>query len=375
MDKNSRIFIAGHRGLVGSALVRRLQAEGYSHIITRAHGELDLEHRTAVETFFATERPEYIFLAAARVGGIHANSTYPVEFLLNNLKIQNNIIEASAKYEASGLLFLGSSCIYPRMAPQPLKEELLLSGYLEPTNEPYALAKIAGIVLCESFNREYGKRFLSVMPTNLYGPNDSFHMENSHVLPALIRKFHLARLASLGDWKGIEADRSCHGAIPPDFLACLAAIARRNGHSAPTAIDSTGVEPAVILWGSGKPRREFLHSDDLADACLFLVQRLDRLFETLSALPAAPNASMGSRHLINIGYGEDLTIRDLASLTAGIVGFDGAVAWDSSRPDGTPKKLLDVNRLTELGWKPKIPLREGIRGVYEDYCGKVSMGA
>lgn len=373
MDLSSRIYVAGHRGLVGSALVRRLQAEGYSNIITRTHAELDLEHQVDVEAFFTEERPEYVFLAAAKVGGIHANNTYPADFILKNLKIQTNVIEAAWHHEVEGLLFLGSSCIYPKHAPQPLKEEYLLTGPLEPTNEPYAIAKIAGIKLCEALNRQYGTRFISVMPTNLYGPNDNYDLENSHVLPALIRKFHLAKLASQGDWQGIQQDEILYGQVPPDVLDNLAAISRAAGHALPFSFDcrtTTARHPAIdsanpplILWGSGTPRREFLYSDDLADACLLLMRESP-------SMPAALATSAGHQHLINIGYGEDLTIRDLARTVKNIVGYDGPLEWDVNKPDGTPKKLLDISKMESKGWQPKTTLLAGIQMSYQVYLDK-----
>ena len=387
MQPTSRIYIAGHRGLAGSALTRRLRAEGFSDLITRTHAELDLERPQEVQAFFAHECPEFVILAAAKVGGIHANSTYPVDFLLSNLKIQNNVIEASWRHGVKGLLFLGSSCIYPRLAPQPLKEEYLLTGPLEPTNEPYAIAKIAGIELCQAFNRQYGTRFLSVMPTNLYGPNDNYDLQNSHVLPAFIRKFHLAKLASRGDWQAIEKDERVYGPIPADFIMNLKAISKAANRPVPSSYDqraapgshpvSGGVpsgsgsvstappsQPAALtLWGTGSPLREFLYSDDLADACLFLMQRFESIFSGEKTFP-------GPNHLFNIGCGEDLPIRDLAHMAKQIVAFDGPIQWDSTKPDGTPKKLLDVTWLKSMGWRPKTPLETGIRSAYQDYLGK-----
>lgn len=379
MDLTSRIYIAGHRGLVGSALTRRLRTEGFTHLITRTHAELELEHAQEVEHFFAQERPEYVFLAAAKVGGIHANSTYPVDFLLSNLKVQNNVIEASWRHGVKALLFLGSSCIYPRLAPQPLKEEYLLTGPLEPTNEPYAIAKIAGIELCESFNRQYGTRFLSVMPTNLYGPNDTYDLQNSHVLPAFIRKFHLAKLASQGDWQVIEKDEIIYGPIPGDIITNLTGISGAAQRTVPNAYEqraATGTftpcpQPSVLspdpsalcLWGTGTPRREFLYSDDLAEACLFLMRKTESFF-------LEPKVSAGTRCLFNIGYGEDLPIRDLALTVKHIVGYDGPIEWDHTKPDGTPKKLLDVSRMKNMGWQPNTPLETGIRFAYQVYLGK-----
>jgi len=304
MEKDSKIYVAGHRGMVGSAILRRLSAAGCTQTLTRGSRELDLRDQSAVTAFFAAERPDYVFLAAAKVGGILANDTYRGEFLYDNLMIQSNVVHAAHLHGVRKLLFLGSSCIYPKMAPQPLREDYLLTGPLEPTNEPYAIAKIAGIKLCDAYRSQYGSRFISVMPTNLYGPNDNYDLQNSHVLPALIRKFHEAR----------------------------------------TAGDAT-----VTVWGSGRPRREFLHVDDLADACLHLMKHYDE-----------PG-------LVNIGTGEDIEIGELARLVARIVGFTGEIVLDPTKPDGTPRKLLDVSKLHALGWHHRIGLEEGIRSVYEAY--------
>jgi GDP-L-fucose synthase len=305
MDRGAPIFVAGHRGLVGSALVRRLRAEGCQRLLLRTRGEVDLLSQAAVNAFFEAERPRYVFLAAAKVGGILANDTYPAEFIYQNLVIETNVIHAAWRCGAEKLLFLGSSCIYPKHAPQPMREEHLLSGPLEPTNEPYAVAKIAGIKMCQAYNRQYGTRFISVMPTNLYGPNDNYDLEGSHVIPALLRKFHEAKVAGAA---------------------------------------------SVQVWGTGAPRREFLHVDDLADACLFLMDRYDE------------------SEIVNIGVGEDVTIKELAALVARVVGFTGAIEFDAGKPDGTPRKLLDVSRLTGLGWRPKWPLEEGLRDAYGWMC-------
>lgn len=301
MNKESKIFVAGHRGMVGSAIVRRLQAEGFTQILTRNRSDLDLLDRLAVRRFFEIERPEFVFDAAARVGGIIANSEKPVEFLIENLTIQNNVIQAAADFGAAKLLFLGSSCIYPKLAPQPISEDSLLTGPLEPTNDAYALAKIAGIKLCQSYAKQYGKNFISAMPTNLYGPNDNFDLRTSHVLPALIRKVHEAK---------------------------------------------TSGARTVAVWGTGTPRREFLHVDDLADACLFLLNNYD------------------SPEIVNIGCGEDFTIRELVETVCETLGFDGELVFDTSKPDGTPRKLLNIEKLRSLGWSPRIPLREGILDAY-----------
>lgn len=304
MNKDAKIFVAGHGGMVGSAIWRKLEAEGFSNLLGRRSAELDLRNQSAVEDFFQAEKPEFVFLAAAKVGGIHANDTYRAEFLYDNLMIQNNVIHQAYVHGVRKLLFLGSSCIYPKMAPQPLKEEYLLSGLLESTNEPYAIAKIAGIKMCENYRAQYGCNFISAMPTNLYGTNDNYHPENSHVLPALIRKF-------------IEAKES-------------------------------GL-PSVEIWGSGEPRREFLHVDDLAAASLFLMQNYD------------------DKEFVNIGFGEDLTIKALAELIADQVGYSGALKFNTLKPDGTPRKLMDVSKMTEMGWKAQINLELGIRRTIQEF--------
>lgn len=303
MNKDSRILVLGHRGLVGSALVRRLRSEGHDRLLLQTRQELDLRDSVAVRRFFRTERPEFVFLAAARVGGILANDRAPVDFLMENMAIQQNVISAAHEAEVAKLLFLGSSCIYPRDCAQPIREEYLLGGPLERTNEWYAVAKIAGIKMCQAYRKQYGADFISVMPTNLYGPGDNFDLETSHVLPAMLRKFHEAKVSGL----------------------------------------------PVRLWGTGAPRREFLHVDDLADACLHLMRRY------------------GDERPINVGVGEDISIREVASLMARITGFEGEVSWDASKPDGTPRKLLDVSRLAETGWSARIGLEEGIRETYRWY--------
>lgn len=304
MEKNAKIYIAGHRGMVGSAIHRKLAKEGYTDIVTRTSKELDLRDQVAVQEFFDLEKPDYVFLAAAKVGGIVANNTYRADFLYENLAIQNNVIHQSYKHGVKKLMFLGSSCIYPKLAPQPLKEEYLLTGLLEETNEPYAIAKIAGIKMCEAYRAQYGCNFISVMPTNLYGFNDNYHPENSHVLPALIRRFHEAKI--------------------------------NNAEQ-------------VTIWGSGSPLREFLFADDLAEACYYLMQNYDE-----------PT-------LINIGTGEDISIKDLALLIKKVIGYEGALTFDSSKPDGTPRKLMDVSKLHKLGWKHKVELEQGIKLAYEDF--------
>jgi GDP-L-fucose synthase len=309
ISKSDKIFVAGHRGMVGSALMRRLNAQGFSNVVTRDRSQLDLADESAVAKFFAAEQPAVVILAAAKVGGIKANNDFPVEFLLDNLRIQNNVIHAAHEAGVRKLLFLGSSCIYPKVAPQPIPETALLSGPLEPTNEAYAIAKIAGIKLCQAFSREYGANFISAMPTNLYGPNDNFDLETSHALAALLRKAHEAK---------------------------------------------TRKERKLIVWGLGKPRREFLYVEDLASACLFLLEKYD------------------SPEIINVGCGEDLSIRELAELICDVVGFDGELAWDTTKPDGTPRKLLDITKLRRLGWQPAIPLRDGIAQTYDWFLKNVA---
>ena len=304
MNIQAKIYVAGHRGMVGSAIVRLLQKQGYENIITRSSDALDLKNQAAVHAFFETERPDYVFLAAAKVGGIHANNTYRASFLYDNLMIEANVIHAAHLYQTKKLLFLGSSCIYPKLAPQPLQEESLLSGWLEPTNEPYAIAKIAGIKLCETYRHQYGSAFISAMPTNLYGPNDNYDLQNSHVLPAMIRKFHEAKI---------------------------------NGND------------SVVLWGTGSPLREFLHVDDLALACLFLMENYN------------------DTSFINVGSGEEISIRSLAELVATIVDFKGNIIWDDTQPDGTPRKLMDNSKIKNMGWRPNISLATGIAAVYEQY--------
>ncbi len=304
MNKSDKIYVAGHRGMVGSAIVRKLKAEGYTNLVSRTSSELDLRNQQAVDDFFAQEKPDYVFLAAAKVGGIQANNTYRADFIYGNIMVQSNVIHASYMQGVKKLMFLGSSCIYPKLAPQPLKEEYLLTGLLESTNEPYAVAKIAGIKMCDAYRAQYGCNFISVMPTNLYGPNDNYDLNNSHVLPALIRKFHEAKLKN---------------------------------------------EPTVVMWGTGSPRREFMHADDMASACFFLMQNFDEA------------------GLINVGVGEDITIKDLALMVKEIVGYTGEIQHDLSKPDGTPRKLMDVTKLHNMGWKARIELHAGIEKVYKDF--------
>ena len=321
MNKNSKIYIAGHRGLVGSALIRNLKAAGYTNLILRTHAELDLTDQAATEAFFSHEKPDYVFLAAAKVGGILANNSYPAEFIRDNLAIQTNIIHAAYKNNITRLMFLGSSCIYPKLAPQPMKEEYLLTGPLEPTNRPYALAKIAGIEMCWSYNRQYGTKYLAVMPTNLYGPGDNYHLENSHVIPALIRKFHEAKRVNAKE---------------------------------------------VVVWGTGTPKREFLYSEDMSDACIYLMNLPNDAFygllgsdETVSGKFEPP--------LVNIGVGEDVSIGDLAELVKQVVGYGGEIIFDTSKPDGTPRKLMDVSRLNKLGWSAPTSLLTGLSRAYADF--------
>ena len=359
MNLSSKIYVAGHRGLVGSAILRSLEKQGYWNILTRTHVELDLMDRQRVAAFFEKEKPEYVFLAAAKVGGIIANSTYPAEFIDSNLSIQTNVINESWKNGVKRLLFLGSSCIYPRECPQPIKEEYLLTGPLETTNRPYAIAKIAGVEMCHAYNRQYGTKYLAAMPTNLYGPGDHYDLQNSHVLPALIRKFHLAKLAMQGDWMGIKHDEALNGKIPDEIKSAM----NVPGFSPHASLHT----PRVVLWGTGTPRREFLYSEDMADACVYLMNLPDEKFSSL----LAPSSSL-SFPLINIGCGVDLSIAELAQLVKEEVGFEGEIVQDTSKPDGTPRKLLDVSRLNALGWKAKTGLREGIALAYADYLSRTS---
>lgn len=324
MNKHDKIYVAGHGGLVGSALVRQLRARGYERLVLRTHAELDLCDSVATRAFFETERPDHVFLAAAKVGGILANDAYPADFLRENLQIQHSVIHAAWQTGVKRLLFLGSSCIYPRLAPQPLREEHLLTGPLEPTNRAYALAKIAGIEMCWSYNRQYGTRYLAAMPTNLYGPGDNYHPDNSHVIPALIRKFHVAR--------------------------------------------QSGAKVAVI-WGTGTPRREFMYSDDMADACVHLMTLDDALYTGLLGINAT-TSQRGEPPLINIGVGHDLSIRELAEHIRYVVGYSGGIAFDASKPDGAPRKLMSVERLESLGWKAQTPISTGLAKAYHDFLAR-----
>jgi GDP-L-fucose synthase len=345
MFKNAKIYVAGHQGLVGSAIVRQLQDAGYTNLVLRSHGELDLTDQQAVATFFASERPEYVFLAAAKVGGIVANNTYRADFIYENLAIQNNVIHQSYVQGVKKLLFLGSTCIYPRECPQPMREESLLTSPLEYTNEPYAVAKIAGIKMCESYNLQYDTNFIAVMPTNLYGPGDNFDLEKSHVLPALVRKMHLARLLELGDVAGVVADLG----VADESEA--GAILARFGVSG----------EQVEIWGSGRPRREFLWSEDMAAACLFLMENRD-FYDTY----ALETKEIRNTH-INIGTGEDISIAELAELVRRVVGFGGSLVFDAGKPDGTLRKLTDPSKLHALGWRHTVDLENGVRRLYEWY--------
>lgn len=359
MDKQSKIFIAGHNGLVGSAIKRELEAMGYQNLLLRSRKELDLLDQKAVAGFFELEQPEYVFLAAARVGGILANDTYRGEFIYQNTQIQNNIIHYSWKSGVKKLLFLGSSCIYPKACPQPMKEEYLLTDILEYTNEPYAIAKISGMKMCESYNLQYGTDFISVMPTNLYGPNDNYNLLGSHVLPALIRKMHLAGLLMDNDLEGIRNDfsqRPVEGVDVAGSDAELVVALEKFG------IFRSGNEVELKLWGTGTPRREFLHSNDLARACIFLMNEVS--FEDI--VKERGLKEVRNTH-INIGVGEDQSIAELAALVQKVTGYRGQIDWDDTKPDGTYRKLLDVSRLNNLGFRASISLEEGIRGVYDEY--------
>ena len=349
MKKDSKIYVAGHRGLVGSAILRKLQQSGYTNIITKKSSELDLRRQQETEDFFLNEKPEYVFLAAAKVGGIVANSTYKAEFIYDNMAIALNVIHASYRSGVKKLLNLGSSCIYPKLAPQPLKEEYLLTGALEPTNDAYAIAKIAAIKLCKFYNEQYGTDFISAMPTNLYGPNDNFNLEKSHVLPALIRKFLLAKALEEKDFDLIRDDvRRIRVGFGYDE-----SIINGNEKDISSILEKLGISNrSVKLWGSGSPYREFLHSDDLANACLLLMEKFS--YNDIG-------------ELINIGTGEDQTIKEIAEIVKTTVGFTGEIEWDTTKPDGTPKKLQDVSRLKGLGWMPTVSLREGIQSVIKEY--------
>ncbi len=343
MDKQAKIYVAGHTGLVGSAIVRKLQERGYGNLLLKHHAELDLQRQDAVEKFFAAEKPEYVFFAAAKVGGILANNTYKADFIYENLVLALNIIHAAHKHRTVKLLNMGSSCIYPKLAPQPLKEEYLLSGYLEPTNEPYAVAKIAAIKLCRYFNEQYGTNFISAMPTNLYGPQDNFNLETAHVLPSLMRKFYLAKLLREKKYDALISNVQRY----PLGFGVDTKLDKRDAEKVRTHLEKLGVTgDYVVLWGTGSSYREFLHVDDLADAAVFLMERFNY-------------SEIGE--LINIGSGEDHTITELALMIKDIVGFQGTIQYDATKPDGTPRKLLDVSRLKSLQWKPSITLEDGLQ--------------
>lgn len=321
MDKQAKIYVAGHRGLVGSAIVRKLQEKGFTNLLMRTHDQLDLTNQAATEAFFSQEKPDYVFLAAAKVGGILANNRYPANFIRDNLAIQSNVIHSAYRNNVNRLVFLGSSCIYPKLAPQPMQEGCLLTGPLEPTNRPYAIAKIAGVEMCWSYNRQYGTKYLAVMPTNLYGPGDNYHLDNSHVIPALIRKFHEAK----------QTQAEC-----------------------------------VVVWGTGAPRREFLYSEDMADACVFLMNLSDGKYDSLLGSDESISGQF-EPPLVNIGVGEDVTIGELANLVKQIVGFEGEMTFDTSKPDGTPRKLMDVTKLNSLGWGATVSLKDGIEQAYSAF--------
>jgi GDP-L-fucose synthase len=360
LTENARIFVAGHRGLVGAAILRRLQREGFTNLLTATRQQLDLRDQAAVNYWFRANRPEYVFLVAGTVGGIWANATRPAEFIYDNMMIHATVVHAAHIFQTEKLLYLGSSCIYPRECPQPMVEEYLLTGLLEPTNEPYAIAKIAGIKLCQAYRKQYGSNFISAMPTNLYGPHDNFDLLSSHVLPALIRKFHLAKLAARGDLEGLDQDEALFGPIPPELKGALG-IPRvkskiRNPKSEiptdPPHASRLTPSRSVVIWGSGSPRREFLYVDDLADACLYLMNHYSE-----------------DPH-INIGAGEDCTIRELAEMVREAVYPEAALVFDAGKPDGTPQKLLDVHRLQQMGWKGRTNLREGISSTYAWYLNQ-----
>ncbi|WKX75155.1 GDP-L-fucose synthase family protein [Zobellia laminariae] len=358
MNKDAKIYIAGHRGLVGSAILKKLKAEGFSNFVLKTHAELDLIDANAVASFFAEEKPEYVFLAAAKVGGIVANNTYRADFIYANLMIQNNIVHQSYVNNVKKLLFLGSTCIYPKECPQPMKEDYLLTDTLEYTNEPYAIAKIAGIKLCESYNLQYGTNFISVMPTNLYGPDDNFDLEKSHVLPALIRKMHLGRALEAQDWDNVRKDlneRPIEGVDGKSSESDIYAILEKYG------VKKTGDKMSVEIWGSGKPMREFLWSEDMADACIFIMKSRD-FKDTYNS----SEKEIRNTH-INIGTGKDLSIRELAESIKSMVGFEGSLNFNADKPDGTMKKLTDVSKLHGLGWKHSIDLKEGIEKMYSWY--------
>ena len=354
IPKSARIYVAGHRGLVGSAILRALEKAGHTNLLTATREQLDLRDQAAVNYWFKANRPEYVFLVAGTVGGIMANFTRPAEFIYDNMMIHATVVHSAHLYKVKKLLYLGSSCIYPRECPQPMREEYLLGNYLKPTNEPYAIAKIAGIKLCQSYRSQYGCNFISGMPTNLYGPNDNFDLLSSHVLPALIRKFHLAKLAARGNWEALQKDEALFGPLPENFKQSLNNSTRSNDKINPINQMNQKDGPKVLIWGTGSARREFLHVDDLADACLFLIHHYEDPLH------------------VNIGTGEDLTIKELAELVRDIVYPEAEIVFDSTKPDGTPQKLLDIGKLKELGWTPKLNFEEGIKSTYAWYLSQTT---
>ena len=386
MNKESKIYIAGHRGLVGSAIVNNLKDKGYTNVIGKTHTELDLLDQEAVKTFFETEKPEYVFLAAAKVGGIVANNTYRADFIYENLQIQNNIIHQSYKNNVKKLMFLGSTCIYPKNAPQPMTEDCLLTDTLEYTNEPYAISKIAGIKMCESYNLQYGTNYISVMPTNLYGPNDNFDLEKSHVLPALIRKIHLGKLLETGDLEAVRKDMMGTRAVIGDLSLVISEKSSedelfqvlehygiKSNHQSPI---TSHLQISIEIWGTGKPMREFLWSEDMADACVFLMENRE-FKDTYTAVDGSnttctsnevKNKEVRNTH-INIGTGVDISIKELAETIKNIIGFKGELYFNADKPDGTMKKLTDVSKLHGLGWKHKVELKSGIEKMYQWYLG------
>ena len=380
MEKSSKIYIAGHKGMVGSAILRNLVSKGYTNFVFTPYPQYDLMNQKVVVDFFAKEKPEYVILAAAKVGGILANNTFRAQFIFENTMIQNNIIHSSYINGVKKLLFLGSSCIYPKKCPQPIKEEYLLTGELEYTNEPYAIAKISGIKMCEAYNLQYGTNFISVMPTNLYGPNDNYDLAHSHVLPAMIRKMHLGKCLENNNWDALRKDLKerpigdvNENSSEEAIIEMLSSFGIKYSplyalRSTLSSLSSTlsAQSVSISLWGTGSPYREFLYVEDLADACVYAMENVD--FEDLRALCPVPCADLKNTH-INIGSGKDQPILDLANLVKKIIGFKGELLWDSTKPDGTPRKLLDVSKINKLGWKQKISLEEGIKMVYEKYVG------
>lgn len=366
MNKDSKVFVAGHRGLVGSAIMKNLLKKGYSNILTRTYSELDLTDQHAVAGFFAENQPEYVILAAAKVGGIMANSTFRADFIYENIQIQSNVIHQSYLYKVKKLLFLGSSCVYPKNAPQPMSEEHLLTSELEYTNEPYAIAKIAGMKMCESYNLQYGTNFISVMPTNLYGYNDNYHLDNSHVLPALMRKMHLSKYIDEGDMQAVRKDIAKYGANEITAQSTEAEIlGYLNKHGISVVHQSGSKTVKLELWGSGSPLREFLWSDDMADACVFLMEHRD-FTDIIESMNLTADSEIRNCH-INIGTGKEITIRELAFMIKDIVGFKGEIGFDKTKPDGTPRKLLNISKLRSLGWVSNMELADGLKEIHSQY--------